>query len=73
MKKYLTEKTVALGMAALLVCGVAIGSALSSDKSGDLSERIERVGESCDCVDCPGGLTVESACSCGCVEASNSK
>ena len=37
MKKYLTEKTVALGMAALLACGVALGASLSSDERGDVS------------------------------------
>ena len=37
MKKYLTEKTVALGLAALLAGGVALGASLSSDERATVS------------------------------------
>ena len=60
MKKYLTEKTVALSMAALLACGVALGASLSSDERGDVSPIRATVPtstavcpcDSCDCDDC---------------------
>lgn len=60
MKKYFTEKTVALGLAALLACGVALGASLSSDGRGDASPIRATVAtstavcpcESCECEDC---------------------
>ena len=61
MKKYLTEKTVAVGLAALLACGVALGASLSSDdKAANVSPIRAKVVpsmavcpcEACDCDDC---------------------
>ena len=60
MKKYLTEKTVALGLAALLACGVALGASLSSDERGNVSPIATTSlpatavcsCEGCDCDDC---------------------
>ena len=60
MKKYLTEKTVALGLAALLACGVALGASLSSDEREDVSPIRAKAPtstavcpcEGCDCDDC---------------------
>ena len=82
MKKYLTEKTVAIGLAALLACGVALGASLSSDERGDaLPIRATATAvcpcESCDCVDCAcsgspcdcadcPAKARKTACSCGC-------
>ena len=80
MKKYLTEKTVALGLAALFACGVALGASLSSDERGDASP-IAKTNvpatavcpcESCDCVDCPDKAT-KTARSRGCETTSQNK
>ncbi len=80
MKKYLTEKTVALGMAGILACGVALGAALSSDERGDASPIRANVSattavcpcEPCECVDSPTA-TAKTACSCGCETTSQNE
>ena len=72
MKKYLTEKTVALGMAALLACGVALGASLSSDDKVNVSPiRAKALTstavcpcEECDCADCACVDTLGSPCGC---------
>lgn len=72
MKKYLTEKTVALGMAALLACGVALGASLSSDDKANVSPIRAKVlpatavcpCEGCDCADCSCVDSPGSPCDC---------
>ena len=81
MKKYLTEKTVALGMAALLACGVALGASLSSDERGDVSPIRAKVVpatavcpcEGCDCDDCACVDSTASPCDCDDCPSSASK
>ena len=72
MKKYLTEKTVALGLAALLACGVALGASLSSDERATVSPIRAKVVpstavclcEGCDCADCACVGSPGSPCDC---------
>ena len=75
MKKYLTEKTVAVGLAAILACGVALGASLSSDdKAANVSPIRATVPtstavcpcDSCDCVDC--ACVGEPGLPCDCVD-----
>lgn len=78
MKKYLTEKTVAVGLAALLACGVALGASLSSDERGDVSPIRAKVVpatavcpcDSCDCADC--ACAGEPGAPCDCVDCPRS-
>ena len=81
MKKYLTEKTVALGLAALLACGVALGASLSSDERGNVSP-IAKTNlpatavcpcEGCDCPDCACVDSPGSPCACDDCPGSASK
>ena len=81
MKKYLTEKTVALGLAALLACGVALGASLSSDERGDVSPIRAKAStstafcpyDSCDCVDCACVGSPGSPCGCDSCPGATSK
>ena len=81
MKKYLTEKTVALGLAALLACGVALGASLSSDERGDVSPIRAKVVpatavcpcEGCDCADCACVDSPGLPCACDSCPGSTSK
>ena len=73
MKKYLTEKTVAVGLATLLACGVALGASLSSDDKANVSPIGAKAPtstavcpcESCDCDDC--ACVGEPGAPCDCV------
>jgi len=81
MKKYLTEKTVALGLAALLACGVALGASLSSDERATVSPIRAKVVpstavcpcEGCDCPDCACVDSPGSPCACDDCPGSSSK
>lgn len=81
MKKYLTEKTVALGMAALLACGVALGASLSSDGKATVSPIATTSlpatavcpCEGCDCDDCACVDSPGSPCACDSCPGSASK
>ena len=72
MKKYLTEKTVAVGLAALLACGVALGASLSSDDKANVSPIRAKAPtstavclcEACDCDDCACVGAPGSPCDC---------
>ena len=81
MKKYLTEKTVALGLAALLACGVALGASLSSDERGNvspiattsLSATAVCPCKACDCDDCACVGAPGSPCECADCPAATAK
>lgn len=81
MKKYLTEKTVAVGLAALLACGVALGASLSSDGKATVSPiattslPVPAVCpcEGCDCDDCACVDSPGSPCNCDDCPGSASK
>ena len=81
MKKHLTEKTVALGLAALLACGVALGASLSSDERGNVSPIRAKAPtstavcpcEGCDCDDCACVVSLGAPCDCDDCPGSTSK
>lgn len=81
MKKYLTEKTVAVGLAALLASGVALGASLSSDERGDVSPIRAKAPtstavcpcEGCDCDDCACVGAPGSPCDCADCPAATAK
>ena len=71
MKKYLTEKTVAVGLAALLACGVALGASLSSDERGNVSPIRAKAPTStavCPCESCACDACACAGSPCDCVD-----
>lgn len=81
MKKYLTEKTVAVGLAAILACGVALGASLSSDERATVSPIATTSlpatavcpCEGCDCDDCACVDSPDSPCDCDSCPGATSK